>query len=119
MSWRHGHVGHRNSAEFEAVRVFADQLNAATGTLDSLRVEIVTSLGPLIDSELAKEFSDHVEALRVTLWEQYLAPIGEVLAKQTTLGQPMTAAWEPHPDVAECLTLELTLWSRTNGTGVG
>lgn len=119
MSWRHGHVGHRNSEEFEAVRVFADHLDAAPDTLDSIRAEVVTSMGPPINSELETEFSAHVEALRNTLWEQYLAPIGEELAQRTPPGQPMTAAWSPDPEAAERLTLELTLWARTNGTGVG
>lgn len=116
--WRHGHVGHRNSEEFEAVRVFADHLDNAPETLDSIRAEVVTSMGPPINSVLEKEFSAHVEAVRATLWEQYLAPIGEELAHRTPPGQPMTAAWEPRPEAAERLTLELTLWSQTNGTGV-
>ncbi|MFN3005099.1 hypothetical protein ACK12G_17710 [Mycolicibacterium wolinskyi] len=52
MSWRHGHVAHRMSSAYEAVRVFADHLDDVPETLDSIRAEVVTSLGPPINSDL-------------------------------------------------------------------
>jgi hypothetical protein len=118
MDWRNGHVAHRMSGDFEAVRVFADHLDDDPEALDSIRAEVVTSFGPADDSEFVREFREHVKALRDTLWEQYLAPIGEHLAKQTPPGEPRTAAWDPHPDAEGRMTLELTLWSRVNGTGM-
>ncbi|WP_199179665.1 hypothetical protein [Mycolicibacterium goodii] len=119
MSWRHGHVAHRASGDYEAVRVFADHLDADPETLDSIRAEVVTSLGPPADSELATEFREHVKALRDTLWDQYLAPIGEQLAKATPLGQPMASPWESHPDAEGRMTLTLNLWGRRNATCTG
>lgn len=104
MSWRHGHVAHRSSGDFEAVRVFADHLDAEPETLDSIRAEVVTSADPADDSELAKEFREHVKALRDTLWEQYLAPIGVRLAQEMAPGEPMTKAWDSHPDAAGRMT---------------
>lgn len=118
MSWRHGHVAHRASGDFEAVRVFADHLDAEPERLDSIRAEVVTAVGPADDSELAQEFREHVKALRDTLWEQYMAPIGERLAQAMPPGELITDAWDPHSDAADRLTLELTLWSCTNGTGM-
>jgi alkanesulfonate monooxygenase SsuD/methylene tetrahydromethanopterin reductase-like flavin-dependent oxidoreductase (luciferase family) len=118
MSWRHGHVAHRASSDFEAVRVFADHLDADPKTLDSIRVEVVTSVGPADDSEQVREFREHIKDLRDTLWERYLAPIGESLAKQTPPWKPTGAAWDQRPDAADRMTATLTLWSRNNGTGM-
>lgn len=117
MGWRHGHVAHRASGDFEAVRVYVDHLDADPETLDSIRVEVATSVGPADDSEQVWEFREHIKALRDTLWEQYLAPIGESLAKRMPPGQPMTAGDES-PDAADRITAALTLWSRHNGTGM-
>lgn len=118
MGWRHGHVAHRASGDFEAVRVFADCLDADPETLDSIRVEAATSVGPADDSDEVREFREHIKALRDTLWAEYLAPIGESLAKQTPPGQPMTETWDP-PSAADRIAAELVLWSQHDGTSMG
>lgn len=114
MGWRHDHVGHRLSRELESIDVYADYLDADPGVLDSLRVAVSPSGGPADDSPFVVEFREHVTALRDTLWERYLAPIGELIAKQLPTGTPM-----PTPaKSSDRLILEQTLWARSNGTGV-
>jgi hypothetical protein len=115
MAWRHDHVAHRKSREFEAVAVYADYLDAAPDVLDAIRVSVSPSGGPADDSPFVVEFGEHVKALRDTLWEKYLAPIGELIATRGPRG--VLAPAEPEP--TEGLTVQQVLWSRHNGTGVG
>ena len=115
MSWRNDHVAHRLSHDFETIAVYADYLDDEPETLDGIRAEVVTSLGPN-DSELVEEFGEHVKLLRDTLWEKYLAPIGEHLAKQEH--RPMTPTATPPPRSIDLVSLTPTLWSRRNGTGI-
>lgn len=70
--------------------------------------------GPADDSPFVVEFREHVTALRDTLWERYLAPIGELIAKQRPTGTPMPPPAEP----SDRLIVEQTLWARSNGTGM-
>jgi hypothetical protein len=41
-------------------------------------------MGPTNDSDDAQEFRDHVTRVKNTLWEMYLAPIGEALVRRPT-----------------------------------
>lgn len=114
MQWRHDHVEHRKSRDLEVVAVYADYLDADPDVLDSIRVSISPSGGPIDDSPFVVEFGLHVKALRDTLWEKYLAPIGELIATRGPRG-----ALEPAgPEPTEALSVQQVLWSRTNGTGV-
>ncbi len=115
MNWRNDHVAHRLSRDFETVAVYADYLDDQPETLDAIRADVVTSLGPN-DSNLVEEFSEHVKLLRDTLWEKYLAPIGEHLAKQEH--RPMVPIAKPPPGSVDWLTVTPTLWSRRNGDGI-
>ncbi|WP_208103654.1 hypothetical protein [Mycolicibacterium sp. CBMA 226] len=117
MSWRNDHVAHRLSRDFETVAVYADYLDDKPETLDGISANVVTSLGPN-DSQLVEEFSDHVRLLRDTLWEKYLAPIGEHLAKQEHRPKAPTSGMTPPPGSVDWFTLTVNLWSRRNGTGL-
>ncbi|AFS13662.1 MULTISPECIES: hypothetical protein [Mycobacterium avium complex (MAC)] len=114
MGWRHDHVAHRKSRDLEAVAVYADYLDADPDVLDSIRVSVSPSGGPAEGSPLVIEFYEHVKALRDTLWQKYLAPIGELIATRGPRGG-LTPA-EPEP--ADGLTVQQVLWSRVNGTGM-
>ncbi|WP_205843400.1 hypothetical protein [Mycolicibacter virginiensis] len=117
MGWRNDHVAHRLSRDFETVAVYADYLDEEPGTLDGIRADVATSLGPDDDSLLVEEFREHVKQLRDTLWEKYLAPIGEHLAGQEHRPKVLSPSSVP-PDSDNWLTLTPTLWSRHNGTGM-
>lgn len=114
MGWRHDHVAHRRSRDLEAVAVYADYLVAAPDVLDSIRVSVSPSGGPAEGSPLVVEFCEHVKALRDTLWQKYLAPIGELIATRGPRGVLVLA--EPEP--SDGLTVQQVLWSRVNGTGM-
>jgi hypothetical protein len=115
MGWRHDHVGHRLSRELESIDVYVDYLDADPSVLDSVRVAVSPSGGPPDNSPFAVEFREHVTALRDVLWERYLAPIGEVIARQLPTGTPMPTPAES----SERVTVEQTLWARSNDTGMG
>jgi hypothetical protein len=119
MSWRNDHVAHRLSRDFESVAVYADYLDNEPETLDGIRADVATALGPEDDSPLVEEFHEHVKQLRDTLWEKYLAPIGEHLAGQEHRPKVPLSGSMPPPESANWLTLTPTLWSRHNGTGMG
>ncbi len=79
MDWRHGHVAHRNGAEFETVEtgfVYADGSAHPT----SLNVALVIDAGPPNNSEFVADFENHVKTMRDAVWEQKLFPLaGEVV----------------------------------------
>lgn len=47
MEWRNDHIAHRLPTTFEAVRVFADQLDDEPATVDSIHADVATSLAAL------------------------------------------------------------------------
>ncbi|OFV75155.1 hypothetical protein [Rhodococcus erythropolis] len=113
MNWRHDHVAHRLSRDLETVVVFADYLDHAPSVLDSISVSVSAAGGPPESSPTLVEFTAHVKALRDTLWEKYLAPTAELIA---TRG-PSGGMKSPESEAADRMTIQLTLWSRANGTG--
>lgn len=115
MGWRHDHVAHRKSRSLESVAVYADYLDEAPDVLDSIRVSVSPSGGPADDSPLVVEFCEHIKTLRDKLWEKYLAPVGELIATRGPRGVLEPADRAP----SDGLTVEQTLWSRVNGTGIG
>jgi len=63
-------------------------------------------------------FREHVKTLRDTLWETYLAPIGEALARrQPTVPDPIPA-FQGVDSETERIMVTCTLWARSNGTGL-
>jgi hypothetical protein len=112
--WRHNHIAHRLSPEYETIAA------AETGQpgLETLDLGVSTWIGPSDDSALAEEFREHVKALRDSLWQIYLAPIGEALVWR----QPASVAAGPSfarlESDAEHLLVTCTLWARSYGTGV-
>lgn len=79
MDWRHGHVAHRNGAEFESVETgftYADTPTHPT----SLNVALVIDAGPPNSSEFVADFENHVKTMRDAVWEQKLFPLaGDVV----------------------------------------
>ncbi len=114
MNWRNSHVAHRLSQGLESVTVFADYLHDAPDVLDSIGVSVSAAGGPSNDSPMVVEFTEHVKALRDTLWSSYLAPPAELIATRGPQGVMNPAVDEP----ADRMTLHLTLWSRVSGTGM-
>lgn len=114
MGWRHDHVAHRLSRDLETVTVCADFLDDDPDELDSIRVFVSPSGGPADDSPLVVEFREHAKALRDALWEKYLAPPADLIAKRGPRGILVS----PQPPPADGLTVQQVLWSRMNGTGI-
>jgi hypothetical protein len=116
--WRHNHIAHRLSPAYETTAAVAHYADTGQPGLETLDLGISTWIGPADNSTLAEEFRQHVKALRDTLWQRYLAPIGEALVRR----QPTTAAFGPHyaglESDAEHLVVTCTLWARCNGTGI-
>lgn len=115
MGWRHDHVAHRRSRDLETVSVYVDYLDAEPDVLDSIRASVSPSGGPSDTSPLAVEFGEHVRVLRYTLWEQYLAPIGELIATRGPRGGLVPA----EPETSDSFVVHQVLWSRGNGAGIG
>ncbi|MGB3894828.1 MAG: hypothetical protein WA942_11350 [Mycolicibacter sinensis] len=116
--WRHDHVAHRLGKDFEATAVVAGYAATGQQNLESVAVVVSTWIGPTDDSDEACMFRTHVKALRDTLWETYLAPIGEALARrQPTVPDP-NPAFPGLESEAERLMVTCTLWARSNGTGL-
>ncbi|QNJ91216.1 hypothetical protein HZU40_23785 [Mycolicibacterium fluoranthenivorans] len=114
MGWRHDHVAHRLSQDLETVTVCVDYPDEQPDVLDSIRVFVSPSGGPVDDSPFVVEFREHAKALRDALWEKYLAPPAEMIAKRGPRGILMPA----QPPPPEGLTIQQVLWSRVSGTGI-
>ncbi|MDQ8119603.1 hypothetical protein [Mycobacteroides abscessus] len=116
MQWRHGHVAHRLSNEFEETATVAVYVDG-NSELESLNLHVSTWVGPPDASTLVTAFLEHVTKLRDALWKTYLAPIGETLAKRqqaiTELGPQFEGL-----TTTERLMVNCTLWARSNGTGI-
>jgi len=116
--WRHNHIAHRLSADYETTAAVARYADTGQTGLEALELGVSTWIGPTDDSGDAQEFRDHVTRVKNTLWEMYLAPIGEALVRR----QPSTLGDDPHfPGLksdAEHLVVTCTLWARSNGTGM-
>ena len=116
MRWRHDHVAHRLSKDFEAVDVVAHYGDDEVARPDVIGLTVSTWRGPQDDSPEAVQFREHVTRLRDTLWVEYLAPIGETIVRRERTETALDA--EPERGDADRIAVNLTLWSRTNGTGL-
>lgn len=115
MDWRHGHVAHRRNKEFEAVDVLASFDGEG---LASVQLTVTPVVDPKGDGGFVEEFTGHVERLRNALWERYLAPLAERLVARVRADSSILAAsFAPSPG-DESFVLTLTLWARSNGTGI-
>ncbi len=116
--WRHDHIAHRLSKDFEATAVVAGYADTEQHRLESVAVGVSTWIGPADDSVEARMFREHVKALQDNLWETYLAPIGEALAqRQQTVPDPVPP-FQGLESKPERLIVTCTLWARSNGTGM-
>jgi hypothetical protein len=113
--WRHDHVAHRLSKEFEATAVVAGYADTGQQGLESVAVGVSTWVGPADDSVEARMFREHVKALRDTLWETYLAPIGEALARRQPTVPDLVPPFHGLESKTERLMVTCTLWARSNG----
>lgn len=116
--WRHDHVAHRLSKDFEATAVVASYADTGQQILESLAVGVSAWIGPADDSNEARMFREHVKVLRDTLWENYLAPIGEALARRQPAVPDPVPPFHGLESEAERLMATCTLWARSNGTGM-
>jgi hypothetical protein len=117
MRWRNDHVAHRLSRDFESAAVFADYSDGEGAEPDTLTLTVSTWAGPKDNSALVVEFREHVKRLRDTLWAEYLAPIGEAIARRLRT-EPSPVTESQHHDDTDRIRANLTLWSRTSGTGL-
>lgn len=116
--WRHNHVAHRFSKDFEATAVVAGYADTEEKILDSVAVGVSTWIGPADDSDEACMFREHVKSLRDTLWETYLAPIGEALARRQPTVLDTVPPFHGLESKHDRLMVTCTLWARSNGTGL-
>jgi hypothetical protein len=117
MRWRHGHVAHRTDKAYEETATVAQHADDDSDPI-ALNLLISTWIGPNDDSPVALRFRKHANSLRVTLWEKYLAPLGERIVKRhraATVPACPFMGFETEPDrlIATC-----TLWAQSNGTGM-
>jgi hypothetical protein len=118
MRWRHGHVAHRTDKAYEETATVATHADGHGSDPEALNLLISTWIGPADDSPVARQFRQHANALRVKLWERYLAPIGETIVnrhRETTVPAPPFTGFKSE---AERLVATCTLWARSNGTGM-
>ena len=92
MDWRHGHVAHRNRAEFETVETAVEY---ADGLPAGLHLVIASDIGPTDDHPFVAEFERHVKLLRDTMYETKISPLAVQLAK--VLGSDQVALTAPGP----------------------
>jgi hypothetical protein len=107
MCWRNDHIAHRLSKEFESVEVSAYYTDDMPQP-ERLGLVISTWIGPQDNAVEAAQFREHVNRLRDTLWETYLAPIGEAIARRKRVEVPA----EPDSGRADPdrITANLNLW---------
>lgn len=116
--WRHNHIAHRLSPEYENTAAVARYADTGQAGLETLDLGVSTWIGPTDDSALAEEFKEHVKALRDTLWRMYLAPIGEALVRRQPTSAGVGSRFAGLESDAEHLVVTCTLWARSNGSGI-
>jgi hypothetical protein len=72
MDWRHGHVAHRNRAEFETVETV---VKFSQSLPTNLSLVIASDIGPTNDNPFVTEFERHVKILRDAMYEDKIAPL--------------------------------------------
>jgi hypothetical protein len=92
MDWRHGHVAHRNRAEFESVETAVEY---AQGSPTGLYLVIASDIGPKNDHPFVAEFERHVKLLRDTMYETKISPLAMQLVD--VLGSDQVALTAPGP----------------------
>jgi hypothetical protein len=115
MRRRNDHIAHRLSKEFESVEVSAHYSDDEPKP-ERLGLMVSTWVGPKDDALEATHFREHVTRLRDTLWEKYLAPIGQAIADRERVEIPVEP--DSERDDTDRIAANLTLWDRVNGTGL-
>ncbi|MCV7346426.1 hypothetical protein [Mycolicibacterium rhodesiae] len=87
MDWRHGHVAHRNRAEFESIETVLTYEKGAAQRPKSFNVVLKIDAGPPNDSEFVAAFDSHVTTLRDTLWEQKLFGLTQDIVADLNAGR--------------------------------
>jgi hypothetical protein len=90
MDWRHGHVAHRNRAEFETVETAVEY---SQGSPTGLHLVIASDIGPTNDHPFVAEFEEHVKLLRDTMYERKILPLAMQLVE--ALGSDQVALTAP------------------------
>ncbi|CPR68964.1 hypothetical protein [Mycobacteroides abscessus] len=90
MDWRHGHVAHRNKAEFETVDTLVKYEN---GVPVGLYVAVASDIGPANNNPFVGEVEQHVELIRNAVYERKMSPLAIQLvpvlfSDQVTLNTP-------------------------------
>jgi hypothetical protein len=78
MDWRHGHVAHRNSAEFETVETVVEFTHSLAA---ALKLVIASDVGPANDDPFVAEFENLVKLLRDEMYERRIAPLAAQVAE--------------------------------------
>ncbi|WP_099025623.1 hypothetical protein [Mycolicibacterium palauense] len=86
MDWRHGHVAHRNGAEFESVETGFTYANGPAHPT-SINVALEIDAGPPNSAEFVTTFEDHVKTVRDALWEQKLFPLAASVVDDVNAGR--------------------------------
>ena len=118
MRWRHGHVAHRTDKAFEDTATVVRYHDRDSSDPEVLNLLISTWIGPDDASPVALRFREHANTLRVTLWERYLAPIGETIVKRQRNVIEPRQPFAGFGSDAERLVATCTLWAQSNGTGI-
>ncbi|MDG4669463.1 hypothetical protein [Mycobacterium sp. 236(2023)] len=72
MDWRHGHVAHRNRAEFETVETL---IKYEHGVPVGLHVAVASDIGPANSNPFLAEVEEHIKLIRDAVYEQKLSPL--------------------------------------------
>lgn len=76
MDWRHGHVAHRNSADFESVEtILAYAPSGGRLSPTEMKIQLAVGAGPDDDTELVTAFERLVETVRNAMYEQKIRPL--------------------------------------------
>lgn len=86
MDWRHGHVAHRNRAEFESVETVLTYSNGPAQPT-SLNVIVNIDAGPPNAAELVANFESHVTILRDAVWQKRMFPLAASVVDDLNSGR--------------------------------
>ena len=108
MDWRHGHVAHRNKAEFETVETL---VKYEGGLPTGLYVAVASDIGPANSSPFLLEVEQHIKLIRDAICEQKMSPLAVdlvpvVFTEQVNLTAP-GAAVERSSDERLVITYDL------------
>lgn len=96
MDWRHGHVAHRNRAEFETAETM---IKYEKGSPVGLYVAVTSDIGPANGNPFLLQVEQHIQAIRNAVCEQKMVPSAIDLA-HVVLFTDQVALSTPGPAVS-------------------